>query len=45
MDDIYKKIEEYNPNKKRKALFVSDYMITDLLSNRRLNPIVTPIIF
>ena len=45
MDDIYKKIEEYNPNKKRKTLFVSDYMITDLLSNRRLNPIVTQLFF
>ena len=24
MDDIYKNIEEYNPNKKRKTLFVFD---------------------
>ena len=41
MDDIYKNIEEYNPNKKRKILFVFDDMITDMLSNEKLNPIVT----
>ena len=26
MDDIYKNIEEYNPNEKRKILIVFDYM-------------------
>ena len=41
MDDIYKSIEEYNPNKKRKILIVFDYMIVDMLSNKKLNPIVT----
>ena len=41
MDDIYKNIEEYNPNKKRKILIVFDYMIADILSNKNLNPIVT----
>ena len=41
MDDIYKNIEEYNPNKKRKILFVFDDMITDMLSNKKLNPVVT----
>ena len=39
MDDIYKNIEEYNPNKKRKILVVFD-MIADMLSNRNLNPVV-----
>ena len=34
-------MEEYNPNKKRKILIVFDYMITDMLSNKKLNPIVT----
>ena len=29
MDDIYKNIEEYNPNKKRKILIVFDNMITE----------------
>ena len=41
MDDIYKNIEEYNPNKKRKILNVFDDMIADMLSNKKLNPIVT----
>ena len=41
MDDIYKNIEEYNPNKKRKIFIVFDDMIPDILSNKNLNPIVT----
>ena len=41
MDDIYKNIEEYNPNKRGKILIVFDDMIADMLSNKKLNPIVT----
>ena len=41
MDDIYKNIEEYNPNKKQKILIVFDDRIADVLSNKKLNPIVT----
>ena len=41
MDDIYKNIKEYNPNRKRKILIVFDDMISDMLSNKKLNPIVT----
>ena len=41
MDDIYKDIEEYNPNKKRKILIIFDDMIADMLSNKKLNPVVT----
>ena len=41
MGDIYKNIKEYNPNKKRKILIVSDDMIADMLSNKKLNLIVT----
>ena len=41
MDNIYKNIEEYNPNKKRKILIVFDDMIADMLSNKKLNSIVT----
>ena len=41
MDNIYKNIEEYNPNKKRKILMVFDDMIPDILSNKKLNPMVT----
>ena len=41
MDDIYKNIEEHNPNKKRKILTVLNDMIVDMLSNKKLNPIAT----
>ena len=41
MDNIYKNIEEYNPNKKRKILIVFDDMIADMSSNNKLNPVVT----
>ena len=41
IDDIYKNIEEYNQNKKRKILIVDDDMIAGMLSNKKLNPIVT----
>ena len=36
MDDVYKNIEEYNPNKKRKILIVFDDMIADMLINETL---------
>ena len=39
--NIFKNIEEYNPNKKHKPLIVFDDMIVDMLSNKKLNPIVT----
>ena len=39
MDDIYKNIEEYKPNKKGKILNVRQ--IVDMISNKKLNPIVT----
>ena len=41
MDDIYKNIEEYNPNDKRKILIAFDDMIADMLSNKKLNSILT----
>ena len=41
MDDIYKNIEEYNPNKKRKIYIVFDDMISDMFNNKKINPIVT----
>ena len=41
MHDICKNIEKYNPNKKRKVLIVFDDKIADMLSNKKLNPIVT----
>ena len=36
-----KVIEEYNPNKNRKLLIVFGDMIADMLSKKKLNPIVT----
>ena len=41
MQDVYKNIEDYNPNKKRKMLTVFDDMIADMINNKRLNTIVT----
>ena len=41
MDDIYKNIKEYNPNKERKILIIFDDMIAEMLNNKKLNPIVT----
>ena len=40
MNDIYKNIDEYNLNRKSKILTVFDDMIDDILSNKKLNPIV-----
>ena len=39
MDDIYKNIEKYNPNKKRKIVAL-DHMIADMLSHKKRNPFV-----
>ena len=41
MDNVYKNIDEYNPNKKRKILIVFDDKIADMLSNKKLNSMVT----
>ena len=41
MEDVYKNIEKYNPGKNRKILIVFDAMIADMISNKKLNPIVT----
>ena len=40
MNDFYKNIEECTPNKKRKIL-IAFHMIADMLSNKKLNPVVT----
>ena len=45
LDDIYKNIEECNPNKKRKILIVFDDMVADMLNNIKINPIVTELFF
>ena len=41
MDNVYKNIEEYKPNKKQKVLIVFDDMIADMLTKKKLNPMVT----
>ena len=41
MDYIYKNIEENSLSKKCKILIVFDDTITDVLSNGKINPIVT----
>ena len=41
MDDIHKNVEEYNLNKKSELLIVFDDMIADVLTNKKLNPVVT----
>ena len=41
MDDIHKNIKEQSPNKKRKILIVFNDTIVDMLSNKKLNLIVT----
>ena len=39
--DIFKSIEQDNPNKKRKILMVFDDMFADVISNKKFNSIVT----
>ena len=41
MDDIYKNIGEYNPDKERKKLIIFDDVIVDMLSNKRLTTTAT----
>ena len=41
MDDIYKNVEKYNPNRKRKISIVFDDMTVDIISNKKLNPTAT----
>ena len=41
MCDVYKNIDEYNIDQKRKILIVFDDMIADIIKNKKLNSIVT----
>ena len=41
MHDVYKNIDEYNPDKENKILIVFDDMIADMINNKKLNSIVT----
>ena len=40
MQDVYKNIEDYNPNKKKTINSFYD-MIADMINNKKLNPVVT----
>ena len=35
MDDVYEKIDEYNPTRKRKILIVFDGMIADIMTTKK----------
>ena len=41
MEDVYINIDEYSRDKERKILMVFDDMIADMISNQKLNSIVT----
>ena len=41
MRDVYKNINNYNPDKENKILIVFDDMIADTINNEKLNSIVT----
>ena len=36
MDDLYEKIDDYNPSRKRKILIALDDMFADIMSNKNL---------
>ena len=40
MDDVYENIHDYNSSRKRKILIVFDYMITDIMKNKKFQAIV-----
>ena len=41
MHNVYKNIDNYNPNKENKILIDFDDMIADMINNKKLNSIVT----
>ena len=43
MQDVYKHIEEYNPNAMRQILLIFDDMIAGMIFNQKPNPVVTKI--
>ena len=40
MHDVYKNIDDYNPDEENKILIVFNDMITDMIHNKKLNSIV-----
>ena len=45
MHDVYKNINNYNPDNEKKILIVFDDMIADMINNKKLNSIVTELFF
>lgn len=43
MTNVYKSTGEYNPEKERKFLTGFDDMIADLISNKKLHPVITEV--
>ena len=41
MQDVYQNIDEYNASRKCFVLIAFDNMIADIISNKRLSPVVT----
>ena len=41
MQDVYKNTEEYNPGQKFYVLIVFDEIIANIISNKKLNQVVT----
>ena len=41
MQDVFKNIEDYNPNKEGKISIVFDDMIADMINNKKLSSVVT----
>ena len=41
MHNVYKNIDDYNPEQENKILIGFDDMITDMIHNKKLNSIVT----
>ena len=40
MDDVYQNINDYNLRRKRKTLIVFDYMIAEIMSNKKIQTII-----
>ena len=40
MDNVYRNINDYNPNRKRKNLIVFDDMIADIMTNKKVQVII-----
>ena len=43
MDDVYKNVNDYNPNRKRKILIVFDDMFANIMTNKKCQAIIKEI--